>query len=35
VKKTEADPSLALEGPNPLAKAARLSRQYGFKICGN
>lgn len=36
VKETEGDPGLALEGgPNPLSKAARLSKEYGFKICGN
>jgi hypothetical protein len=31
---TEAKPSTALSGPNPLDEAAKLSKKYGFKICG-
>lgn len=36
-RKTEAKPSLAeARGPkNPLDKASKLSRQFGFKVCGS
>jgi hypothetical protein len=30
----EEDPSLLLEGKNPLGKGSKLARQYGFKECG-
>ena len=34
VAETRAKPSRAFKGPNPLDRAANLSKKYGFKVCG-